>query len=135
MGNSRNFKYLDELIHSGAKEIVLDSDIVLGDFVTSPQARNFLFCRDLGYWRSHDGTRINPNKLSPQDNVVHYLANPLYENDMSDVFQMSAINGDRFYLQFVFDIVDSSPVKSSSAALDLNGEGDQLMELGGTQVS
>ena len=26
-----NFKYLDELIHSGAKEIVLDSDIVLSD--------------------------------------------------------------------------------------------------------
>ena len=26
-----NFKYLDELIHSGAKEIVLDSDFVLGD--------------------------------------------------------------------------------------------------------
>ena len=28
---SKNFKYLDELIHSGAKEIVLDSDIVLSD--------------------------------------------------------------------------------------------------------
>lgn len=28
---SKNFKYLDDLIHSGAKEIVLDSDIVLGD--------------------------------------------------------------------------------------------------------
>ena len=27
----KNFKYLNELIHSGAKEIVLDSDIVLGD--------------------------------------------------------------------------------------------------------
>ena len=27
----RNFKYLDDLIHSGAKEIVLDSDIVLSD--------------------------------------------------------------------------------------------------------
>ena len=26
-----NFKYLDELIQSGAKEIVLDSDIVLSD--------------------------------------------------------------------------------------------------------
>ena len=26
-----NFRYLDELIHSGAKEIVLDSDIVLSD--------------------------------------------------------------------------------------------------------
>ena len=28
---SKNFKYLDDLIHSGAKEIVLDSDIVFGD--------------------------------------------------------------------------------------------------------
>jgi hypothetical protein len=28
---SNNFKYLDEMIHSGAKEIVLDSDIVLSD--------------------------------------------------------------------------------------------------------
>ena len=28
---SKNFKYLDELIHSESKEIVLDSDIVLGD--------------------------------------------------------------------------------------------------------
>ena len=28
---SRNFKYLDDLIHSGAKEIILDSDIVLSD--------------------------------------------------------------------------------------------------------
>jgi hypothetical protein len=28
---SKNFKYLDELIHSGAKEIVLESDIVLSD--------------------------------------------------------------------------------------------------------
>ena len=27
---SKNFKYLDDLIHSGQKEIVLDSDIVLG---------------------------------------------------------------------------------------------------------
>ena len=26
-----NFKYLDNLIHSGAKEIVLNSDIVLGE--------------------------------------------------------------------------------------------------------
>lgn len=29
--SSKNFKYLDDLIHSGTKEIVLDSDIVLGD--------------------------------------------------------------------------------------------------------
>ena len=28
--DSKNFKYLDKLIHSGVKEIVLDSDIVLG---------------------------------------------------------------------------------------------------------
>ena len=28
---SKNFKYLDDLIHSGVKEIVLDSNIVLGD--------------------------------------------------------------------------------------------------------
>ena len=28
---SKNFKYLDNLIHSGAKEVILDSDIVLGD--------------------------------------------------------------------------------------------------------
>ena len=27
----KNFKYLDNLIHSGIKEIVLDTDIVLGD--------------------------------------------------------------------------------------------------------
>ena len=27
----KNFKYLDDLIHSGVKEIVLDSDIVLSD--------------------------------------------------------------------------------------------------------
>ena len=27
---SKNFKYLDDLIHSGVKEIVLDSNIVLG---------------------------------------------------------------------------------------------------------
>lgn len=31
MSSSKNFKYLDDLIHSGAKEIVLDSDIALGD--------------------------------------------------------------------------------------------------------
>lgn len=29
--DSKNFKYLDDLIHSGEKEIVLDSDIVLSD--------------------------------------------------------------------------------------------------------
>lgn len=29
--NDKNFKYLDNLIHSGAKEIVLDSDIALSD--------------------------------------------------------------------------------------------------------
>ena len=29
--NIKNFKCLDNLIHSGVKEIVLDSDIVLGD--------------------------------------------------------------------------------------------------------
>ena len=27
----KNFKYIDDLIQSGAKEIVLDLDIVLGD--------------------------------------------------------------------------------------------------------
>lgn len=27
----KNFKYLDNLIHSGVKEVVLDSDIILGD--------------------------------------------------------------------------------------------------------
>ena len=31
MSSSKNFKYLDELIHSGVKEIVLDADIILGD--------------------------------------------------------------------------------------------------------
>lgn len=29
MSSSKTFKYLDELIHSGAKEIILDSDIFL----------------------------------------------------------------------------------------------------------
>ena len=29
MSSSKNFKYLDDLIHSGVKEIVLDSDIEL----------------------------------------------------------------------------------------------------------
>ena len=29
--NIKSFKYLDDLIHSGVKEIVLDSDIVLSD--------------------------------------------------------------------------------------------------------
>ena len=31
MTSLKNFKYLDELIHSGVKEIVLDADIILGD--------------------------------------------------------------------------------------------------------
>jgi hypothetical protein len=29
--DSKNFKYLDKLIHSGVKEIVLDWDIVLSE--------------------------------------------------------------------------------------------------------
>ena len=28
---SKNFRYLDDLIHSGVKDIILDSDIVLDD--------------------------------------------------------------------------------------------------------
>ena len=31
MGSSKNFRYLDFLIHGGEKEIILDSDIILGD--------------------------------------------------------------------------------------------------------
>ena len=31
MSNANNFKYLDEMIHSGAKEIVLDADVIFND--------------------------------------------------------------------------------------------------------
>lgn len=34
-GNPRNFKYLDALVHSGAKEIIIDSDIILDDYEES----------------------------------------------------------------------------------------------------
>lgn len=104
-------------------------DVVLGDFVTSPVARNFLFCRNLGFFRSR-----NIEKLSPQSNQIQYISRPLYESDMSDPFQMSYVNGDRFYLQFNFDMKIKSPILTGASALDLE-DGDQLMMQGGTQIS
>ena len=104
-------------------------DVVLGDFVTSEVARNFLFCRNLGYYRDK-GTQ----KLVPQSNDVQYIKSSVYQADLSDPFQMAASNGDRFYLQFTFNIKEDSPIKNGAGSLDLP-DGDQMMQLGGTQLS
>ena len=52
-GKTKNFKYLDDLIHSGDKEIILDSDIKLGRF----EARNFIEGISIGT----DGVVIDGN--------------------------------------------------------------------------
>lgn len=102
-------------------------DIIVGDFVNG-LAKNFLFSRDLSVIRDQGLA------LQPQSGIVHYY-DQVGNADMSDPFQMSQSNGDRFYLQFEWDIEAERPIKSSSDALDLNGVGDLQIDKNGNMIS
>ena len=67
-----NFKYLDNLIHSGVKEIVLDSDIVLGSDEESQYLNGIkLDVDDLAIGRN--GHAIDYRKMSYLFKIFKYL--------------------------------------------------------------
>lgn len=104
-------------------------DNILGDFVLG-KAKNFVFARDLSTVR-----RDSRTNLKPQTAVVQYY-NPKGNNpDLSDPFTYAPENGDRFWVQILFDINASRPILSDTLALDLNGDGDLQMNTSGNQNS
>lgn len=112
-------------------------DNILGDFVCG-LARNYVFCRDFSRLRTHNRSRsTHYPEIHPQTAQIQYYknrdVNEKYD-DMSNVFQMSHKNGDRFWLELDWDISCSRPVKSSSDALGL-GVGSVQIQKNGTQMS
>lgn len=107
-------------------------DSIVGDFITSVNAQNFLFGRDLSV--KYQSPIANPK---PQSTGVHYWDN--FTNgadiDMTDPFQIGQANGDRFYLQLDFHIEADRPIKSESDAINLNGEGDLQFSMNGNSMS
>lgn len=104
-------------------------DSVSGDFVLDDNVKDFMFSRDLGKYR-----RTNVS-LKPQANDIQYYPYPNNSFSLSNPFQWQSYIADRFYLQINFDISAKRPILSKSSALDLNGEGDMSLNLGGSQMS
>lgn len=92
-------------------------DEVLGDFCIGA-ASNFLFARDMAVHRN-----LNTS-FHPQTELIQYYNRNGQDDSLTDPFQYDVDNGDRFYLQFIWDISASRTIKSSSDSLMLNGEGD-----------
>lgn len=107
-------------------------DSIVGDFITSVNAQNFLFGRDLSV--KYQSAIANPK---PQSTGVHYWDNYTTgaDDDMTDPFQLGPSNGDRFYLQLDFHIEADRPIKSESDAINLNGEGELQFSMNGNSMS
>lgn len=104
-------------------------DEVLGDFCVG-FAKNFVFGRDLSHYREMSNSHI-----SPQTKSIQYYNRYGQNADITDPFQFSNENGDRFYLQMIWEIGASRPVLSSASALMLNGEGDINANTSGNQTA
>ena len=108
-------------------------DTIVGDFITSVNAKNFLFGRDISVFYQSGLGGINP-----QNNGIHYWLGQGVagaNSDMTNPFQLDASNGDRFYLQLDFHIEADRPIKSETESLDLNGEGDMSFSMNGNSLS
>ena len=107
-------------------------DSIVGDFVTSVNAQNFLFGRDISVF--YQSINSNPK---PQSTGIHYYDNwsSGRDIDMTDPFQIGQDNGDRFYLQLDFHIEADRPIKSESDAINLNGEGELQFSMNGNSMS
>lgn len=103
-------------------------DVVCGDFVLS-LAKNFMFGRDFSVIRD------SANVMHPQTDVVQYYDILASDNpDLTNPFQMSAKNGDRFYLEMDWTITAKRPILSKSESLDLGGEGDVSIPINGQMM-
>lgn len=96
-------------------------DLVLGDFRCG-FARNYLFARDLSYYRNTKATHSN-SLLQPQTNRVQYFNRDGQNDEFTNPFQFDVTAGDRFYLQIIWNIDLTSPILSDELAADLNGPG------------
>lgn len=104
-------------------------DEVLGDFCVG-FAKNFVFGRDLSHYREQSNTHI-----SPQTKSIQYYNRYGQNADITDPFQFSNENGDRFYIQMIWEIEASRPILSSESALMLNGPGDINANTSGNQTA
>lgn len=97
-------------------------DVVSGEFVNG-LARNFSFNRDYG--------KIAQAQViaGPQSNAVQYYDKYL-NADLSNPFITGMQSGDRFYLEFEFDIDATRPVMSDSESYGL-GVGDTELSKNG----
>lgn len=122
-GDQKIFGYTN--IYDEYREL---KDVVAGDFVNG-LAKNFLFCRDLGVYRRGSAS------MKAQTDMVHYYGlGGQYNDDMSDPFQMSPSNGDRFYVQIDWSIEANRPIQSYSASMDLGGEGELSLSKNGDMI-
>lgn len=123
-GDDQPFGYID--IYDDYRE---QPDVVAGDFCFDEIASRFLFARDFSYYRRASArTHVQPQLASLQ--YMKRLSNP----DVTNPFQMSQDEGDRFYLFMSYRMDAQRQLLSKSDSLMLNGEGDQDMQLGGTQI-
>ena len=103
-------------------------DRIGGAFVTDVVAKNFLLSRDLSVLRE---SRVY--RLQPQTDDVHYWDND--DNpDVTNPFQNSWNNGDRFYLYIDWNIQADRPMLSESESFDL-GTGDIQINKNGDMMS
>lgn len=104
-------------------------DNVFGDFVTDENVRNFLFARDLSVIRE------SSNVMYPQTAVVQYYDVLASDNpDLTNPFQMSADNGNRFYLELDWTINAMRPILPKAEALDLGGSGPVSVPINGQMM-
>ena len=117
----RNFKYLDELIHSGTKEIVLDSDIVLGDGEESQYLKGIrLDVDDLtidGKGYTIDACRKVRIFHSTKDNIT--VKNITLKNGYQSLG--GAIYNDEGCLNIIKSVFSKNRVKEHGCAIYNNG--------------
>lgn len=104
-------------------------DRIGGEFITDKNvAQNFLLSRDLSVIRE-----VSSTPLKPQTDDIHYWDredNP----DVTNPFQTSWSNGDRFYLYVDWNIHAERPMLSDSESFDL-GTGDIQIQKNGDMMS
>ena len=93
-------------------------DMVLGDFCFEG-ANKFFFGRDLS-------ERLETYRfpVKPQTEATQYFSRYGDDPELTDPFQFANSNGDRFYLQMIWDIQSERQLLSTADSLDLNGSGE-----------
>lgn len=72
--------------------------------------------------------------IKPQLEYIQNFYRYANYGDFTNPFQWDVNNGDRYYLYIQYDITANRSISSKSSALELNGEGDLQIQLGGTQL-